>query len=151
MSNTETASHVAERGNDVATRSEKPTWDKYYLGVADAASRRSSCERAKVGAAVVSHANRVVSLGYNDSPAGKPGCLTCPRRTSDVLPGSDYDSGPGRCISVHAEANALLYADRADLPGATLYVTREMCAGCRKLATAAGIRRVVTPDGEEWL
>src|SRR5690606_40865670 len=37
----------------------------------------------------------------------------------------------------------------ADLPGATLYVTREMCAGCRKLATAAGIQRVVTPDGEE--
>src|SRR5690606_32024637 len=106
---------------------------------------------SRVGAVTVGPDRRIRSTGYNGSPAGKPGCLTCPRRTSDVLPGSDYDSGPGRCVSIHAEANALLYADRADLPGATLYVTREMCAGCRKLATAAGIRQVVTPDGEEWL
>src|SRR5690606_41957837 len=102
---------------------------------------------------VVSHANRVVSLGYNDSPAGKPGCLTCPRRTSDVLPGSDYDSGPGRCISVHAEANALLYADRADLPGATLYVTREMCAGRseeRRVGKESRSRRSRYCETTEW-
>lgn len=117
------------------------------MGIAEAASRRSSCERAKVGAVVVSR-NRVKSLGYNDAPSGLPGCETCPRRTSGANPGvDDYDSGATRCVAIHAEANALLYCDREDLIGATLYVTRAPCPGCEKLIQAAGVERVVTPEG----
>lgn len=64
------------------------------------------------------------------------------------MPGvDDYDSGATRCVAVHAEANALLYCDREDLIGATLYVTRAPCPGCEKLIQAAGVERVVTPEG----
>lgn len=78
-----------------------------------------------------------------------PGCGTCPRRTASVSPGeTSYDDGPGRCVAVHAEANALLYCDREDLVGATLYVTREPCYGCQKLIDAAGIERVVTSESD---
>lgn len=130
--------------------SSKPSWEIYYLGIAEAASKRSSCERSKVGACVVKN-NRVVALGYNDAPAGQPGCDACPRRTSSVPPGSSYDDGPGRCVAVHAEANALLYCDREDLVGATLYITRPACAACSKLIKAAGIKRVKTPEPyEDW-
>jgi dCMP deaminase len=122
----------------------KPTWSEYYLGIAEAASKRSSCTRSKVGAVVVKN-NRVVSLGYNDSPAGKPGCEACPRRLSNVEPGSNYDEGPGRCGSIHAEANSLLHANREDLVGATLYCTRSPCTACSKLIEAAGITDVVYP------
>lgn len=124
----------------------KPSWDSYYLGIAEAASKRSSCDRSKVGAAVVKD-NRVRSLGYNDSPAGTPGCESCPRRSSEACAGvSSYDDGGTRCVAVHAEANALLHADREDLVGATLYITRAPCAGCTKLIEAAGIKKVIWPE-----
>lgn len=75
--------------------------------------------------------------------AGRPGCLECPRRTSDCKPGSSYDN----CVAVHAEANALLYADREDLTGATIYITRDPCYACSKLIAASGVVRVVTAKG----
>jgi len=48
-------------------------------------------------------------------------------------------------VAVHAEANALLYCDRADLIGATLYITRPPCYQCQQLIDAAGIDAVVWP------
>lgn len=136
------ATSVGEISTGDTKLGEKPTWDEYYLGIAKAASKRSSCIRAKVGACVVKN-NRVVSLGYNDAPAGKPGCESCPRRTSSVAPGSDYESGEGRCVSAHAELNAIIHCDREDLVDATLYITRAPCPGCQKLIDAAGITKVI--------
>ena len=46
-------------------------------------------------------------------------------------------------MAVHAEANALLYCDRQDLIGATLYITRAPCMDCSKLIAAAGIVNVI--------
>ena len=51
-------------------------------------------------------------------------------------------------MAVHAEANALLYCDREDLRGATLYITTDPCDGCLKLIEASGIVRVVWDEGE---
>lgn len=128
----------------------RPTFDEYFLGIAEAVSLRSDCERSKVGAVVVKD-RRIRSTGYNGAPAKKPGCDTCPRRTSGCEPGSSYDTGPNRCVAIHAEGNALLHCDREDLIGATLYITRPACDGCQKLIDATGVVRVVTPEGEQWL
>lgn len=125
----------------------RPDWDAYFLGIADAVAARADCERRRVGAVVVKD-RRIRATGYNGAPAGEPGCITCPRRTSNVSPGSSYDTGPGQCVSVHAEANALLYCDREDLRGSTLYITTNPCDGCLKLIRAAGVSRVVWPEGE---
>lgn len=66
-----------------------------------------------------------------------------------VEPGSSYDTGPGACVAVHAELNAVLdVSDRRRLEGATLYVTAEPCGGCRKIIGNTGIVRVVWPGGE---
>lgn len=126
----------------------KPTWSEYYIGVAEAASRRSSCERSKVGAVLVTAQNRVASLGFNDSPAGRPGCESCPRRLSGVASGSGYDTGPGACVALHAEQNALLFASRRDCEGGTLYITRAPCDGCMRMIDGSGVVRVVWPGGE---
>lgn len=124
----------------------RPDWDTYFLGIAEAVSRRADCSRRQVGALVVVR-NRIVSSGYNGAPSGAVGCLSggCPRAFSDVDHGSSYDTGPGTCIAIHAEANALLYAGRQETEGATLYVTSDVCLGCMRLVRAAAIERLVTP------
>lgn len=118
----------------------RPDWNEYFLNIARTVSERSDCERDKVGAVVV-NGRRIRSTGYNGAPSGASGCRTCPRRLSGCTPGSDYSN----CVAVHAEANALLYCDRADLIDATLYITREPCTECTKLIRAAGVSKVVTP------
>lgn len=56
---------------------------------------------------------------------------------------SAYDN----CIANHAEANALLYADRTAIEGGSLYVTDEPCRGCWKLIANSGLVRVAWPKG----
>jgi dCMP deaminase len=118
----------------------RPSWDEYFLSIARVVASRSDCVRRQAGAVVVRD-RRIVATGYNGAPAGKPGCreLPCPRSLSDVAPGSSYDTGPGSCIAIHAEANALVYADYDKCAGATMYVTCEPCDGCLRLIDAAGI------------
>lgn len=138
----------------------RPGWDLYFLGVAEAIAERADCTRAKVGAVIVKH-HRIVSTGYNGSPAGERGCLTdgaCPRgRLHDELAAginesavqsgfSSYDTGPGACIAVHAEANAIIYAEYSRCRGATLYCTHAPCLGCMKLIRGAGIVQVIDPQ-----
>jgi dCMP deaminase len=129
----------------------RPDWDEYFLAIAKTVARRADCSRKQAGAVIVQR-NRIVATGYNGAAAGQPGCGTdraCPRgRLSydEVPPLSSYDTGPGSCIAIHAEANALLYADRGKCEGATLYCTYEPCDGCLRLIAGAGIDRVVIPE-----
>lgn len=128
----------------------RPDWETYYLGIAQAVSVRADCTRRKVGAIVVKD-SRIISTGYNGAPAGKPGCLTagaCPRgrlATTDILPGSSYDTGRGACIALHAEQNAILRAG-LDCKDAVLYLTDKPCDGCARLIEAAGIAHVIFPE-----
>ena len=122
----------------------RPTPDEYFGAIAQVVATRADCTRDQVGAVIVRD-GRIVSTGYNGAPAGEPGCLTagaCPRgrlTKGECAPDSSY----ANCISIHAEANAILYADYDKLKGATIYVTRDPCHECARLVKAAGIRRVV--------
>lgn len=132
-----------------------PSWDDYFLGIAEAVSARAKCTRRKVGAVIVSPDRRVIATGYNGAAPGDPDCLldnACPRGRVGldvVAPLSGYDDpgSPGFCIAVHAESNALLHATR-DTTGATAYITDPPCPGCRKSMAAAGVVRAVWPKGE---
>jgi dCMP deaminase len=125
----------------------RPDWDHYFGNLAEAVSLRADCRRRQVGCIIVDENFRVISKGYNGAPAGDPGCLSgaCPRGLLDedhLATFTDYDRGPGKCISLHAEANALLYAGR-EVRGGTAYVNYTPCPTCTKLLAGAGIRRVV--------
>ena len=132
----------------------RPDWEAWALGVAAAVATRADCTRRQVGAVVLDQHHRVLSVGYNGAPSGAPGCLTagaCPRGRQNavqVAPGSSYDTGPGACISLHAEQNALLYADPLRTRGGLLAITHEPCDGCRRFITGTGIARVVWPGGQ---
>jgi dCMP deaminase len=124
---------------------DRPDWDDYWYVVAAAISRRADCSRRRVGAVIVDSGNRIISTGYNGSPPGGPSCLAgqCPRAASNVAPGSSYDTGPGACIALHAEQNAIIWADPQRLNGATIYVTSQPCDGCYRLIQGVGIGRLV--------
>lgn len=70
-----------------------------------------------------------------------------------VPPGSSYDTGPGACHSVHAELNARLdVRDKADLEGASMFVTAVPCNGCLKILRADPLRDIYFLDdsGVPW-
>lgn len=123
----------------------RPDWDEYYLAIAKAVSARGDCARRQHGAIVVKN-HKIVSTGYNGTPAGdERSCGAtgqCPRNldAGAVHGMGDYDL----CWSTHAESNALLRADWEELQGATIYITGAACPGCSKLIASAGIQRIVT-------
>lgn len=127
----------------------RPTWDEWGLSLAKIVSSRADCSRRQVGAVVLDTEHRVVSTGYNGSYPGGPSCLSgdCPRALSGVEPGSSYDTGSGSCHAVHAEANAVLFADRTRLDQAIIYITDAPCDGCLKLLKNTPLFQIVWPGG----
>lgn len=124
----------------------RPTWDLYFLRIADAVAGRADCTRRRVGCVIVDQDHRILASGYNGSPPGGPSCLNgqCPRgtKTYEQQPGlvGSYDD----CHATHAELNAIIFA-RGSCKGATIYITDPPCPGCAKAIRSAGITRVVHP------
>lgn len=124
------------------------------MKVAIAVASRADCTRRRIGAVILNQDHRIVSTGYNGAATGQAGCLTdnaCPRgraSTEEVPPGSSYDTGPGKCISIHAEQNALMELPRIATMGCTMYVTDVPCGGCERMIKGSNLDRVVWPGGE---
>ena len=121
----------------------RPSWSDVWIDVAHAVAKRSLCSRAQVGAVITDPQNRIISTGYNGPPSGfnhyESSCASwCDRsRLSQATQG--YDN----CPSLHAEANALLAADRSLWADGTIYVTSSVCADCAKLIANSGLKHVV--------
>lgn len=129
----------------------RPSEHEWAFLVALAISTRGECSRRQVGAVIVDAQNRIVGAGYNGTYRGGPNCLqgACPRAASGVQSGSSYDTGPGACIAVHAELNALLdVSDRKRLESSEMYVTAAPCEGCLKIIRNTQIYRLLWLDEE---
>lgn len=133
-------------------------WDHYYMQVAMTVQTRANCWGALVGAVLVLE-NRIVSTGFNGTPAGfancrDGGCERCRQRELydrgelHEVEEMDIAHGPKQldlCLCVHAEANALLSAAKFGnhTEGAWLYCTSQPCFACLKEAYQAGVKRIV--------
>lgn len=141
----------------VSDRDGRPNWDDYGLGLATAVALRADCTRLRIGAVLMRPDKTVVATGYNGGPPKGASCLKgeCPRglKTREEVPGyadenpSSYDVGPGSCIALHAEQNALLRATWDEMQDATLYVTHEPCPGCIRMIVGTHIAKVIWPEG----
>ncbi|KAF2711716.1 hypothetical protein K504DRAFT_227717 [Pleomassaria siparia CBS 279.74] len=123
----------------------RPSWDQYFMQLADLAAHRSNCMKRRVGCVVVRE-KRVISTGYNGTPRGMTNCNEggCPRCNSASRAGT----GLSTCLCLHAEENALLEAGR-DRIGDTsiLYCNTCPCLTCSVKITQVGISEVVYNQG----
>ena len=127
----------------------RPSWDSTWMMLAEVIALRSLCVNAQVGAVIVNHNQRVTATGYNGPAAGleyNTACNQwCPRAEANATRSTSYDN----CLAIHAEANALLYADASQIRGGTIYVSRAVCISCIKLISNSGLSRLVhrvSPD-----
>lgn len=118
---------------------ERPSWDNYFLQIANDVARRATCDRLHVGSVIVDERHRIISTGFNGAPSGMPHCSG-----SDGV-GHELKTIEGResCVrTLHAESNALDDAGRR-ARGGTLYVTVTPCYPCAQRLVNAGIVRIV--------
>ena len=125
----------------------------YYLDMAQVALERGTCLRRNFGAVIVKN-DVIVSTGYTGAPRGRANCIdigTCVRQKMGIPRGERYEF----CRSVHAEANAIISAQRRDMVGASIYLVGRdarsgellhdatSCPMCRRMIINAGLDEVV--------
>ena len=138
------------------TDSTRIDWNEYGLELAKTVALWADCTRRKVGAVLMMPDHSIAATGYNGGYSGGPSCLKgeCPRgrlNTDQLAPNSDYSSGAGTCIALHAEWNVLLRASWEQMIDSTLYVTDEPCHLCWNLIQGTHIAEVIWPTGSKVL
>lgn len=146
------------------------TKDSYYLNIALAVSKRSTCLKRHYGCVIVKN-DIIVATGYNGSVRGEENC--CDRgvcKRADAERYTNYEL----CDSVHAEQNALIAVSREQLIGSTVYLAceefkyddansaifdieiygwiedynPEPCGICMRMLKNAGVTRIVNRGGD---
>ena len=90
------------------------SWEDYFMANAELISKRSTCDRAFVGAVLVKD-NRIIATGYNGGVSETDNCSEAVHKMED-----------GHCIrTVHAEMNALIQCAKEGIStkGTEIYVT----------------------------
>lgn len=119
----------------------RPSWDTYFMEIAQLVKTRATCPRRSVGAVIVRD-KRILATGYNGAPRG---LAHCPQGGPD----HDWPQGcmrAGHCIrALHAEQNAILQAAMIGVAceGSTIYVTCQPCHNCAKMIINAGIVKLI--------
>lgn len=125
----------------------KQKWIDAFMDTAERFAELSSATRLKVGAVVVRD-QRIVSIGYNGTPAGWDN--SC-EKIVDVNvndPRYDYNNFTKELKTkdevIHAEANAIakLARDGESGLGTDLFCTHAPCIQCAKIVYGAGVKKV---------
>ena len=128
---------------DRGSSSVRPSWDDYFLELADAASKRATCNRGRSGCVIVRD-KQVLVTGYVGSPTGLPHCDDVGHLIRKVTDENGETSE--HCLrTVHSEQNAICQAAKRGISivGATIYTRMTPCRTCAMLLINCGIERVV--------
>ncbi len=125
----------------------RPSWDEYFMQMAELTAKRSTCLRRQVGAIIVKD-KHIIATGYNGAPRGLPHCEDlggCLREKLGVPSGERHEL----CRALHAEQNAIIQAATLgqSIEEGTIYVTHQPCIICAKMIINAGIGRIVVKNG----
>jgi dCMP deaminase len=115
----------------------KEKWDRRFLELAKFISTWSKDPSTKVGAVIVDKDRRVVSVGYNGFPAG----IKDDYRLDDRATKLD--------IAIHAEINALSFANKKNFKNCTVYTYPMFpCSRCCSQLIQNKISRIVSIESE---
>ncbi len=126
--------------------SKKPSWDVYFMNLAEVVRSRADCTRRKVGALIVKD-RRIIATGYNGTPhniknCSEGGCQRCRQRDEGKIKAIEYEES---CVCIHAEQNAIIQAAYQGIStkGGILYSTTLPCSTCCKMLINSGIKEIV--------
>ena len=116
--------------------------DQNFINIAKEIATASKCVSKQVGAVIVKD-GRVLSTGYNGTPAG---FINCCDHWDGKYTKEHHDWS--KTYEIHAEMNAIIWAARKgiSIEGATLYCTTEPCEECTKNIAASGVSSIVFLD-----
>ncbi|NTV77992.1 MAG: dCMP deaminase family protein [Clostridiales bacterium] len=117
-------------------RTDYISWDEYFMGICILSGMRSKDPNTQVGACIVSHDNKILSMGYNGFPMGCSDDIFPWDREGDTL-STKYP------YVTHSELNAILNYRGGSLEGSKIYVSLFPCNECAKLIIQSGIKEVV--------
>ena len=125
----------------------RPSWDQYFMEMAELTAKRSTCMRRNVGAVIVKD-KHAIATGYNGAPRGIKHCEDrggCRRQKLNVPSGERHEL----CMALHAEQNAIIQAAAMGhaIEGGTIYITHQPCVICAKMIINSGIKRIVVKEG----
>jgi len=120
----------------------RPSWDDYFMEVAEAISKRATCDRGRSGC-VIAKNKQILATGYVGPPAGFPHCDEIGHQMKKLI----HEDGviTEHCMrTVHAEQNAICQAAKGDvsIEGATVYCRMTPCRTCAMLLINCGVKRV---------
>ena len=113
------------------------SWQDYFMANAELISKRSTCDRAFVGAVLVKD-KRIIATGYNGGVSETDNCNEVGHYMED-----------GHCIrTVHAEMNALIQCAKEGIStkNTEIYVTHFPCINCNTYAALGLLLRPVSCD-----
>jgi dCMP deaminase len=123
-------------------REKRPSWNEYFMKIAELLATRSTCIRRHVGAVIVKD-KRILATGYNGVPSGIPHCIDvgCLREKLKIPSGERQEI----CRGLHAEQNAIIQAARfgISIKDSIIYSTHQPCITCAKMIINAGINEVI--------
>lgn len=122
----------------------RPSWDEYFLQMAELVGSRGTCDRGRAGAVIVKD-KRILATGYVGAPVGLPSCDEVGHEMNAVT----HEDGTisRHCVrTAHAEQNAINNAARIGVAveGATIYSKFLPCYKCAQSIINSGIKRVVS-------
>jgi len=106
--------------------------DIALVSILNILKQRSTCSKLQVAALLVTDNGRIISTGYNGTPAGYPHCI-------DKHPDEPHSA----LMELHAEHNCLLNAPQLltnDIEYTELWVTHKPCVNCLKVIVTLAYR-----------
>lgn len=120
----------------------RPSWNQYFMDIANLVKTRSTCLRRQVGAVLVKD-KQILSTGYNGAPTNCRHCIDigCLRLALNIPSGERHEL----CRALHAEQNAITQAAKNGISvlNSTLYVTTQPCSMCVKVLINSGITKII--------
>jgi dCMP deaminase len=132
-----------QEANMADIKKKRLSWDEYFLGLADSASKRATCNRGRSGCVIVRD-KQVLATGYVGSPTGLPHCDDVGHLMKKVI--QEDGKITEHCLrTVHSEQNAICQAAKrgVSISGATVYNRMTPCRTCTMLLINCGVKRIV--------